>query len=165
MKKFRSICDVDLNELPDEKMQKFVKRRIVETENDLFRNDGVKSQFYFHNATNEILKLQPPVWNGYKDQLANRIRRISKDYNADWILTIFEAWVGGSNEVVRPSESPNRKEMVLFQIETLNINYRASSEIRYKADKKVLLQIKFEKNIKNLDSCGRFENVICESPQ
>ena len=165
MNNFKSNCELKLKGLPDEGTRQFVKKRVLEAEKDLFQNDGLKAQFYFHNTKDEILRLRGEVWGGYKDQLAHRIRKIAAYHKADWLFMIFEAWQGDANDCVRPFESPNRKEVVHFHVETLKFYYRAVSDVRYARDKKVLLQIEFEKHEKNPETQGRFENVICEGYQ
>ena len=97
-----------------------------------------------------------------KEALAAAMRKMAVEKNALWTLFVTECYMASFDKDEKPPQGhvrdmPGRIEAVMMVFESQECGYISTSPIKFKADKPVITEVKFEKSS---GGHGIFSNLI-----
>ncbi len=135
---------------------------------NLQEHPDLTPMFFVHTKSGENVACVLDIQDGAKEALADFMRKFALEHDAEWTLFLTECWMkkySPENEAeelkdTRPiRDREGREEAVLFSLETYEDGcYTAICPLKYKADKKVILDVTFEKTA--ADQRGTFTNLL-----
>lgn len=155
--------------------QEFISTIIEEAKKELAKTGGVAPTFFVGNtSTKRMVSVSPSMANEEEKDLSSyQVKGMVMLENADFVLSIFSAWVLGEKYAERMEEilseygsigeSPYKQSALVFSLETVHSLWTAicpTTELKSGKKKSIIGEVKF----RLIDSAqGRFAGFL-QSP-